>query len=115
MNTVPADIFEEEFAPPLHRPTPEEVRALAETADFHSRQPAPLRTRRGRPRTGRPQRAPAAGPHRAVRMQDHAGHRRDNLQDLRAAGLDYRRDRGAGGGRTAGKVGPMTDEPVQID
>jgi hypothetical protein len=53
MNTVPADIFEEEFAPPLHHPTPEEVRALAETADFHSRQPAPPRTRRGRRRTGR--------------------------------------------------------------
>ena len=37
MNTVPADIFDDELQAPVHRPTPEEVRALAETADFHSR------------------------------------------------------------------------------
>ena len=39
MNTVPADIFEDDLRAPVHRPTPEEVRALAETADFRSRQP----------------------------------------------------------------------------
>ena len=54
MNTVPADIFEE--APPatVNRPAPEEVRVVAETVDFHSRQPALAhRPRRGRRRTGR--------------------------------------------------------------
>lgn len=50
MNTVPANIFEEEIAP-VHRPSPEEVKALAETMDFRSRQPATKR--RGRKRTGR--------------------------------------------------------------
>ena len=53
MNTVPADIFEDEQQAPVQRPTPEEVRALAETADFHSRQPVLHRPRRGRRRTGR--------------------------------------------------------------
>lgn len=55
MNSVPADIFEEDPPAPVHRPTQEEVRALAETAAFHSRQPAAVahRPRRGRRRTGR--------------------------------------------------------------
>ena len=55
MNTIPADIFEEEAPPLVQRPTPEEVRALAATADFHSRQASrqPFRPRRGRRRTGR--------------------------------------------------------------
>jgi hypothetical protein len=60
MNTVPVDIFAEE-APasrPVHRPAPEQVRVLAEEAEFHSRQPVipaatPPAARRGRPRTGR--------------------------------------------------------------
>jgi hypothetical protein len=50
MNTDPADIFEEDSR--SHRPAPEEVRAVAEAADFHSRQPS-AKPRRGRRRTGR--------------------------------------------------------------
>ena len=56
MNTVPADIFEETPSTSVHRPAPEEVRALAETVDFHSRQQpalAPRPKKRGRRRTGR--------------------------------------------------------------
>lgn len=56
MNSVPADIFEEEPPPLVHRPSPDEVRALAETVDFRSRQApasASTRPRRGRRRTGR--------------------------------------------------------------
>src|SRR5215204_2743992 len=53
MNTVPVDIFEDDLQAPVNRPTPEEVRALAETADFHSRQPVVNRPHRGRRRTGR--------------------------------------------------------------
>ena len=53
MNTVPADIFEDDLQAPVHRPTPEEVRAVAEIADFRSRQPMQIRPRRGRRRTGR--------------------------------------------------------------
>ena len=34
MNTVPADIFEDEPALPVHRPAPEQVRVLAETVAF---------------------------------------------------------------------------------
>jgi hypothetical protein len=50
MNTDPADIFEED--PRSHRPAPEEVRAVAEAADFRSRQPS-VKPRRGKRRTGR--------------------------------------------------------------
>jgi len=55
MNTVPADIFEEVPSALVHRPAPEEVRALAEAVDFHSRQATTIarRPRRGRRRTGR--------------------------------------------------------------
>jgi hypothetical protein len=54
MNTVPADIFEDEPALPVHRPAPEQVKVLAETVDFHSRQAPPAtRPRRGKRRTGR--------------------------------------------------------------
>ena len=49
MNTVPADIFEDELQAPVHRPTPE-VRALAR---LPCRQAALHRPRRGRRRTGR--------------------------------------------------------------
>jgi hypothetical protein len=58
MNTVPVDIFDDEpppNRPPVRRPAPEEVRAVAEAADFRSRQllPAVGPARRGKPRTGR--------------------------------------------------------------
>ena len=54
MNTVPADIFDDEPALPVHRPAPEQVRVLAEAVDFHSRQaPSATRPRRGKRRTGR--------------------------------------------------------------
>ena len=50
MNSDPADIFEEDSQ--SHRPAPEEVRAVAEAADFRSRQPS-VKPRRGKRRTGR--------------------------------------------------------------
>lgn len=82
MNTVPANIFEEEIAP-VHRPSPEEVKALAETMDFRSRQPATKR------------RGEEDRKNRAIRLPHYAGGRRNDLSDFRGTGLDYRRHRRA--------------------
>jgi hypothetical protein len=58
MNKVPVDPFADDtdIARPVQRPTPEEVRALAESTEFRSRQSAPsppTQSRRGKQRTGR--------------------------------------------------------------
>lgn len=58
MTGGPASIFGDDDLPLLPetpRPDPEQVRALSEAANFHSREPAlsPRRPRRGKRRTGR--------------------------------------------------------------
>jgi hypothetical protein len=77
------------------------VRAVAEAADFHSRQPS-AKPRRGRRRTGRTEQF-------ACRITPCGG--RDDLQDIGGAGLDRRRHgrAGVGGaGREDAKVnGPQ--------
>ena len=106
MNTVPADIFEE--APPatVNRPAPEEVRVLAETVDFHSRQPALVhRPRRGRRRTGRTEQF-------ACRITPSS--RRYHLPDIRAAGLDNRRDDRARPRSSGGKDARLTNPQLDV-